>query len=219
MTHYLNKMADLPAWVRRIHIFLHNTVSTNKNRYTMSWASEMVQQDVFEFIRISFMIAGHTKFAPDHLFARVSKSFNRSDVFTPEELKEIAAPYADVIIDNGEVVVDWRNSPSAKYQKFPGIRSYHDFVFTKNITTQHVMVRQRRLCYTGAFETMNVQVVTGQSSEDDIIPGTDKTYLALNNLRSLSTVKMDHLRQMYTKFVPTERSCDNCTSCFTCPML
>ena len=123
MTHYLNKMADLPAWVRRIHIFLDNTVSTNKNRYTMSWASEMVQQDMFEFIRISFMIAGHTKFAPDHLFARISKSFNHSDVFTPEELKEIAAPYADVIIDNGEVVVDWRNSLSAKYQKFPGIRS------------------------------------------------------------------------------------------------
>ena len=67
------------------------------------------------------------------------------------------------------------------------------------------MVRRRRLCYTGVFETMNVLVVTGQSSEDDIIPGADKTYLALNNLRSLSTVKMDHLRQMYTKFVPTER--------------
>ena len=76
-----------------------------------------------------------------------------------------------MIIDNGEVVVDWRSSLSAKYQKGPGIRSYHDFVFTKNIATQHVMVMQRRLCYTGAFETMNVQVVTGQSSEDNIIPG------------------------------------------------
>ena len=222
MTHYLNKMADLPAWVRRIHIFLDNTVSTNKNRYTMSWASEMVQQDVFEFIRISFMIAGHTKFSPDHLFARISKSFNCSDVFTAEELKEIAAPYADVIIDNGEVVVDWRNSLSAKYKKFPGIRSYHDFVFAKNITTQHVMVRQRRLCYTGAFETMNVQVVTGQSSEDDIIPGADKTYLALNNC--LQSRWFIFVRCILSLFLLSAtflfcNSCDNCTSCFTCPML
>ena len=90
ITHYLLKQAKLPSWVRRIHIFMDNTVSTNKNFFTMSWATEMVQHKVFDFVRISFMIAGHTKFSPDLLFSKISQSFNHSDVFTTDELKEHA---------------------------------------------------------------------------------------------------------------------------------
>ena len=43
-------------------------MSTNKNCFTMSWAFEMVQQNVLDLVRVSFMIAGHTKFSPDLLF-------------------------------------------------------------------------------------------------------------------------------------------------------
>ena len=65
---------------------MDNACSTNKNFYSVGWASEMVQQGKFDFIRISFLIAGHTKFVPDLLFSKVSQSFSKSDIFTTTEL-------------------------------------------------------------------------------------------------------------------------------------
>ena len=139
---------------------------------------------------------------PDLLFARIAQTYNRSDVFNTQDLKEVAALYAEVVVDDGETVVDWRNTVSLKYGKFPGIRPFHDFVFTRNITTRRVIVRQRRLCYSGTFASTNVAVIAGHSHEENVIPGADKSYLALNYLRSLSEVKMDHLRQMFDNFIP-----------------
>ena len=47
---YLTKyISSLPNWVRRVHIFLDNASSTNKNCYMMSWAYEMVQQRRVDF--------------------------------------------------------------------------------------------------------------------------------------------------------------------------
>lgn len=134
----------------------------------------MAQQKEFDFISISFMIAGHTKFPPDQLFSRIAQTYNCSDVFDIDDLKEVAR-YAEVVVDYGEIVVDWRNAVSLKYGKFPGIRSVRDFIFTRNITTQRVIVRQRRLCYTGAFESTNVQVIAGQSHEHNVIPGSQQS--------------------------------------------
>ena len=74
LTHYLcNKV---PPWVQRIHPYMDNACSKNKNYYSMGWVNELVQQVRFN---ISFLIVGHRKFAPDLLF---SKIFQRSDVFT-----------------------------------------------------------------------------------------------------------------------------------------
>ena len=78
LTDYISK---LPEWSRRVHLFLDNTCSTNKNYFLMSWPYEMVQQDLLSFFRVSFLLAGHTKFSPDLLFSKVAKSYNRSDVF------------------------------------------------------------------------------------------------------------------------------------------
>jgi len=80
---YIRYGKSLPSWVKRVHIFLDNTGSTNKNAYFMGWAMEMVQQKVLDYLRISFLIAGHTKFDVDRLF---SKSYNSADVFSTEEL-------------------------------------------------------------------------------------------------------------------------------------
>lgn len=69
----------LPVWLRCIHIFVDNAGSTNKNFYLMAWAMEMVQQRLVDFLRVSFMVAGHTKFAVDQLFSLTAKAYN-SDV-------------------------------------------------------------------------------------------------------------------------------------------
>ena len=82
----------LPSWVRHIHIFLDNTASTNKNFFLTGWAHEMVQQKRVDFLHLSFLLAGHTKFSPDLLFSNIAQSYNRADVFTTEELKDVILP-------------------------------------------------------------------------------------------------------------------------------
>ena len=125
LTHYLTESGEVPSWVRKVQIYLDNTCSTNKNGYMMGWANKMVQQGKFDFIHLSFLIAGHTKFASD-LFSNISQT-SRSDVFTTEELGEIVGRYASVVIDDGEKVYQWRNALE-KYSALPGIRDLHDFI-------------------------------------------------------------------------------------------
>lgn len=83
----------------------------------MAWAREMVQQGRCDFIRISFLVAGHTnyKFTPDLLFSKIAKSYNQSDVFSTNELKDVTACYANVTVDDGSLVYDWRDPLSNKY--------------------------------------------------------------------------------------------------------
>jgi hypothetical protein len=78
---------------------MDNACSTNKNFYTLGWANEMEQQGKLDFVRISFPIAGHTKFAPDLLFCKVSQTVLRSDVFNTTELQEVAALYVYTVVD------------------------------------------------------------------------------------------------------------------------
>ena len=105
LTHYIHA---LPPWIKRVYLFLDNTSSTNKNFYSMAWAMELIQQDVIEFLRISFLIVGHTKFSPDLLFSKIAQMY-KSDMFNTEELGDIVARYATVTIADGTMVHDWRS--------------------------------------------------------------------------------------------------------------
>ena len=164
LTHYLFASGQVPSWVKRLHLFMDNACSTNKNCYAMAWAMEMVQQEKLDFIRISFMIAGHTKFAPDLLFSKVSRSFSRSDVFSTKELVKVARQFATVTHDKGNVVRQWRTNLD-KYSKFPGIHDKHDIIFVRNPTTHYVMVKTHNLCFQGSLENGKIHVTKDYTLE------------------------------------------------------
>ena len=188
--------SKLPTWLRRVHLFLDNTSSTNKNCFMMAWAYEMIQQRRLSFFRISFLIAGHTKFSPDLLFSRIAQTYNKSDVFCTQELKDVIALYADITIDDGSIVCDWRNAMT-KYSKLPGIRSLHDFIFVKNPVTNTVLAKVRKICAVGDFESAAIRVVNGRDIEECVIPNqADDNYASLGKLRPLSESKRKHLAQM-----------------------
>ena len=72
----------------------------------MAWAMEMIQQGKLDFIRVSFMIPGHTKFVSDLLFSKISKTYNESEELqkvrrATKELQKVILPYAEVIVDDG----------------------------------------------------------------------------------------------------------------------
>jgi len=200
-----NFFLKLPDWVRRIHLFLDNTSSTNKNCYLMASASELIQQGKLSFFRVSFLIAGHTKFAPDLLFSKIAQSYNKNDVFTTQELAEIISQYASVTIDDGKIVCDWRSSME-KYSKLPGIRSLHDFVFTRNTVEDRVVAKVRKFCYEGTFENAKIHVNSGRDACECAIPDQESgNYKYLGKLRSLNDSKSKHLQQMYKDFIPRDR--------------
>ena len=118
-------------------------------------------------MRISFLIAGHTKFSPDLVFAKIAKSYNRNNVFNTEELKGIIGLHADVVIDHGEIVSDWRTKLT-KYSKLPGIRNLHDFVFAKNPISDSILCKTRQLCYRGGFENGTIHLSPGRDAHENV---------------------------------------------------
>ena len=199
--HYVS---TLPTWIRRIHLFLDNTSSTNKNFYTMAWAMEMVQQDKLAFVRISFLIAGYTKFSPDLLFSKIAQTYNKSDVFTTTELGDIIYRYSSLTIADGAMVFDWRSALN-KYSKLPGIRSLHDFIFMKNSATNKIVAKVRDDCSGGAFQDTSLHVRHGRDIGEHVIPDPDQSYTALSKVRDITDTKRKHLQQMYKDFIPSDR--------------
>jgi len=60
-----------------------------------------------EHIHISFMIAGHTKFAPDRLFSTIGCAYKTEDVFTINKLKSIWDKCSTCFMEIGEIVFTW----------------------------------------------------------------------------------------------------------------
>ena len=62
----------------------------------MGHVHENVEHDIFSFFRASFMIAGHTKFCPDGLFALLVQSFHSYEVFNEEQFLCVYGQHANV---------------------------------------------------------------------------------------------------------------------------
>ena len=210
-THYLKESGNLPPWIRRVHIFLDKCRKYQQNYYFMSAAMELVQHQVVDYIRVSFMIAGHTKFAPDRLLSKVAKAYYCSYVFTIQELSIIAAEYSQVTIDEGNIVRTWREEAEKKYSKLSGIISLHDFLIVRHPTTNNAMMKVREQCYTGLFEVSTLKVYKRCASTDRAIPSNEDLYKARDKVKNISSTKAANLQQMYLKFVPEGRRPDYLT--------
>ena len=70
---------------------------------------EIVELGILYFFqgRISFMIAGHTKFSPDRLFATLAKSCYSADVFNEESFIQV---YHQHSTDRGGIIQCWRDT-------------------------------------------------------------------------------------------------------------
>ena len=116
------------------------------------------------------MIAGHTKFEPDRLFAKIAKTYIKSDVYTTKDLAALASNYADVVTDDGEVVCTWREAVGEKYTKLPGIRSLHDFLITRHPQNGNAIMKVREQCLTNSFEDTPMRITQGYSATENVCP-------------------------------------------------
>lgn len=123
-----------------------------KYQYLMCLCMELVQQKVLDYFRVSFMVLGHTKFAPDLLFSRIASAYHKSDVFNQADLELAALLYATVYVDRGRIVRTWREKVGEKYTNLPGIRGLHDFMCIAT-SPNGVLMKVRQKCYAGALKT------------------------------------------------------------------
>ena len=147
------------------------------------------------------MVAGHTKFSPDRLFAQVANSYNNSDVFTIEELRQICSLHAATSIDDGSAVLQWREATCQKYSDLPGTRKYHDFLVARSVTGV-VAMKVKEKCYGGSFVESPLSVL------DESAIGYPTLNYRDTHTRPLTDEKMKNMITMYDKFVPPNRRPD-----------
>ena len=197
ISQHVDKVTEDFPWIKRVCIFLDNAGSTNKNRFLFSWAMEVVEQRKLDHLRFCFLVAGHTKFAPDRLFALVANAYNRADVFTVDELLGICQPFCTTTIESGSNVLDWRDALQKKYSDLPGVRKLHDFLIVRT-GENTVIMKVRAKCHVGA------PLVSPLHTVDSLQSATPVSCYA-DHPRPLPSDKMEHMRQMYSKYVPLQR--------------
>ena len=200
LLHYLKSSGKIPGWVRRVQIFMDNAGSTNKNKYLMAAVCEVVQQKVLDFFRISFMVAGHTKFAPDQMFAQIARLFYSSDVFNEKQLTTVVGCIATVVMDSGKIVRSWCEVVGEKYTNLPGIRDLHNFIALRN-PGQNAIMKVRKMCYSGALIDTPMKVV---DASHIALPTVNHCYYALKRIKELSENKKKDLQQMCKNFIYQE---------------
>ena len=121
-----------------LHLHADNCSGQNKNRYMMAYLLWRVMAGLNEEITISFLLVGHTKFAPDWGFGLFKRLFKRTSVGTIYDIAEVVRKSATVnhpqlVSDydgnNYVTFYDWSSIFDNKTTAVKGISKMHHFRF------------------------------------------------------------------------------------------
>jgi hypothetical protein len=116
-----------------------NSVAQNKNNALLHYLLYRTLVGLHDRITLSFMLVGHTKFAPDGYFGLIKYRYRRSRVYTYEQLADIIEKssekghnlcqrYRDETGAPDFEYRDWSNWLSQYFKKLPNITRYHHFI-------------------------------------------------------------------------------------------
>ena len=151
---------------RKLYLQLDNCGSENKNKYFMTFLAVLVHLGVFEKIKVSFLMVGHTHEDIDQFFSRLSVLWNPVDMYSIPQLLEVAG-YASFdatkvqrsgrkSMEEGQPkCVDHRMLTSSADiktwlkpldQAWSGIQKFRAFVFDKNADGEVLMRVRSCMC-------------------------------------------------------------------------
>ena len=122
-----------------LHLHADNCCGQNKNHYMIAYLLWRVMTGVHKEITISFLLVGHTKFAPDWCFGLFKRLFKRTKVSTLEVIAGVvrrssAVNYPQVVgsYDGTSSVhfYNWSSLFDSKATALKGITKLHHFRFT-----------------------------------------------------------------------------------------
>ena len=135
-----------------VHLHADNCCGQNKNNTMLHYLLWRVLTGRHQKITLSFLLAGHTKFAPDWGFGLVKRQYRRSVVNCLEDICEVvnrSAPSVNLsqlyASQAGDIIVpvfDWTSYLSSFFKKLPGLLKYHHFHFSAGST----MVSVQHFC-------------------------------------------------------------------------
>ena len=123
----------------KLHIHADNCSGQNKNSAMIHYLLWRVMTAQHEDITLSFLIAGHTKFAPDRGFGLLKRQYRKMKVDSLTDLQKMVLESSDsnlcqlVGLENGEVLVttyDWSAFLGSYFKKLDGILKFQHFRFS-----------------------------------------------------------------------------------------
>ena len=110
----LSRIQDIHRPASSLHAY--NAVGQNKNNAVMHYLAWRLLSGRNPTIEISFMTAGHTKFAPDHFFGEFKKLYPCTSVSTLPDIEQVVrnsttqgqnVPQSTVDCHTGSCHVTW----------------------------------------------------------------------------------------------------------------
>lgn len=123
---------------RHLLLTADNCVGQNKNNAVLNYLIYRTIKQMHQKIDWSFMLVGHTKFAPDAYFGLLRKRYRHSKVYTYDQLIDvintstikgcnICHPYRNTNGDTSFTYRAWSKWLERYFKKLPGISSYQHF--------------------------------------------------------------------------------------------
>lgn len=119
-----------------------NCVGQNKNNAVLHYLLFRTLMGLHDRIDLSFMVVGHTKFAPDGYFGLIKYRYRRSRVYTYEQLANVIERSTEnghnlcqrYHNTQGEPQItyrDWSNWLLKYFRKLPNLTNYHHFSMSR----------------------------------------------------------------------------------------
>ena len=126
---------------QHLELSADNCAGQNKNAYMMWYLCWRVVNGLHKSASISFMLTGHTKFAPDWCFGLFKRMYKRTFVSSLADIEQVVTKSTESGInkacltgsENGDVhipIYDWVNFLKPYFRKLNGIKSHHHFYFS-----------------------------------------------------------------------------------------
>ena len=191
-------IGKLEAWVQHVTIALDNA-QINKNQYVVNWMQEVARSGRFKSLRLILMVPGHTKFSPDELFARLSHSYYRQDVFRLEDLRAIASRFGEATTLDGTSIMLWKDELSKAYGAIPDIKKQRDFLVKQaasDETSPSLFVRERN--YQGEYK--KVVSVNDKAAAAEVRPQLQSYVSVVNPSRAMVHSNVPSMHAPYSAF-------------------
>ena len=126
---------SLQTTVSERHTNLHADICSaqNKNNFFLWYFALRVITGLHQNITYSFLIAGHTKFAPDCCFGMIKKCYKVNFISSIYELAGMVATWSDIGVNKAQLVgthdnriiapvCDWASFLARYFNRLPNIK-------------------------------------------------------------------------------------------------
>jgi hypothetical protein len=129
-----------------VHLHADNCTGQNKNNYFLWYFAWRIATELHKSIKYSFLIAGHTKFAPYCCLGMIKKCCKVNFISSIYELAGMVETLSDIGVNKAQIVrthddriivpvYDWASFLTRYFNRLPNIKKYHHFWFLKDEPT------------------------------------------------------------------------------------